>query len=130
MSVNPVGALIDRIKGWASSSDAGDLRDYLQEHAISERDQHLEEISTCQPGAQVEIMGTVKIVAIRPRDVAPAVEIELSDPSGTVHVVWLGRRKIPGIVAGRTLKVCGRLTCNTERPTIFNPRYELLPLSR
>ena len=27
----------------------------------------------------------------------------------------------------RTIVVRGRLTCNTDNPTIYNPRYELKP---
>lgn len=87
-------------------------------------------ISQCQPGAQVEVVGNIRSVSVAPSAKSPALEIELYDGSGVVTVVWMGRRTIPGIVAGRTVKVCGRLTCNTDRPTIFNPRYELRPLSR
>ena len=69
----------------------------------------------------------VRSVTIRPQGKTPALEIELYDGSGSVTVVWLGRRRIPGIDAGRTIVVRGRLTCNTDNPTIYNPRYELKP---
>jgi RecG-like helicase len=87
-------------------------------------------IGQCQPGSQVEVVGSIRSVSVQPSLKSPSLEIELYDGSGVVTVVWMGRRTIPGIVAGRTVKVCGRLTCNTDRPTIFNPRYELRPLSR
>ena len=87
-------------------------------------------IGQCQPGSQVEVVGNIRSVSVQPSLKSPSLEIELYDGSGVVTVVWMGRRTIPGIVAGRTVKVCGRLTCNTDRPTIFNPRYELRPLSR
>lgn len=87
-------------------------------------------IGLCQPGSQVEVVGNIRSVSVQPSLKSPSLEIELYDGSGVVTVVWMGRRTIPGIVAGRTLKVCGRLTCNTDRPIIFNPRYELRPLSR
>ena len=102
----------------------------LQEIFGALSDAETQQISRCQPGARIEIVGTVRSVSIAPTIKNPALEIELYDGSGVVTVVWMGRRSIPGIVAGRTMKVCGRLTCNTERPTIFNPRYELRPLSR
>lgn len=102
----------------------------LQQQFGDTPDPLVQEIETCSPGSRVEIIGTVRAVSIRPQGLSPAVEIELTDGSGVVKVVWLGRRKIPGIVAGRTMKVCGRLTCNTDRPTIFNPKYELRPLKR
>jgi RecG-like helicase len=89
-----------------------------------------QQISQCQPGAQVEVVGSIRSVSVAPSTKSPALEIQLYDGSGVISVVWMGRRTIPGIVAGRTVKVCGRLTCNTDRPIIFNPRYELRPLSR
>ena len=54
-------------------------------------------------------------------------EVELRDGSGGVTLVWLGRRQIPGIDAGRTLKVQGRISCHEGRRLVYNPRYELLP---
>jgi RecG-like helicase len=87
-------------------------------------------IGQCQSGAQVEVVGNIRSVSVAPSTKSPALEIELYDGSGVVTVVWMGRRTIPGIVAGRTVKVCGRLTCNNDRSIIFNPRYELKPLSR
>ena len=57
----------------------------------------------------------------------PALEIELSDTTGRIFVVWLGRRRIPGIHVGRRMVIHGRLNCVSEHPTVFNPRYELLP---
>ena len=60
---------------------------------------------------------------------APALEVELYDGSGSISVVWLGRRRIPGIDPGRRMVVHGRLTCATENPTIYNPRYELKPMA-
>lgn len=87
-------------------------------------------IGQCQSGAQVEVVGNIRSVSVAPSTKSPALEIELYDGSGVVTVVWMGRRMIPGIVAGRTVKVRGRLTCNADRSIIFNPRYELKPLSR
>jgi hypothetical protein len=87
-------------------------------------------IDDCQPGAHIEIVGVVKVLPDRSLDQPPAVEIEVFDSTGVIRVIWLGRRKIPGIVEGRTIKICGRLTCNTEQPTIFNPRYELRPIKQ
>ena len=40
--------------------------------------------------------------------------------------MWLGRRQIPGIDLGRTLKVWGRISCHEGRRLIYNPRYELM----
>ena len=45
---------------------------------------------------------------------------------GRLRVVWLGRRRIPGIDAGTELQLEGMLTVKEGMPTMFNPRYEIL----
>jgi cytochrome c-type biogenesis protein CcmE len=84
-----------------------------------------ERIDCCHPGQQVTVRGMVRSMTLRPRGSVPALEIELYDGSGSVTVVWMGRRRIPGITPGRTMVVSGRLT--GDGPTIYNPRYELKP---
>jgi RecG-like helicase len=101
----------------------------LQQQIREAEDEELTAIDCCTPGETVTIRGMVRSVTLRPRSTVPALEIELYDGSGSVSVVFLGRRRIPGIDAGRRMVVCGRLTCNAENPTIYNPRYELKPLS-
>ena len=48
---------------------------------------------------KVVVGGTLKTVTLRPRGGVPALEAELYDGSGSINVVWLGRRRIGGIVA-------------------------------
>ena len=43
-----------------------------------------------------------------------------------LRVVWLGRRRVPGIEAGAEIRVEGMLARGKDIPTIFNPRYEIL----
>lgn len=90
---------------------------------------NLTRIDCCSPGAEVTVRGMVRSMTLRPKGAVPALEIELYDGSGSVSVIWLGRRRIPGIEPGRSMVVTGRLTCNTDSPTIYNPRYELKPVS-
>ena len=61
-------------------------------------------------------------MTINPRAGHPALEVELRDGSGAVTLVWLGRRQIPGIDCGRTLKVWGRISCHEGRRLVYNPR--------
>jgi RecG-like helicase len=83
-------------------------------------------IRTCEDRQQVALTGTIATVTLNPRDGHPALEVELRDGSGAVTVVWLGRRQISGIEAGRTIKVWGRISCHENRRVLYNPRYELL----
>ena len=83
-------------------------------------------IKTCEDRQVVSLTGTVATVTINPRGGYPALEVELRDGSGAVTLVWLGRRQIAGIDPGRSIKVCGRISCHEGKRVIYNPRYELL----
>jgi RecJ-like exonuclease len=84
-------------------------------------------IRNCEDRQQVSLTGSISTVTITPRAGHPALEVELRDGSGAVTLVWLGRRQIPGIDPGRTLKIWGRISCHEGKRLIYNPRYELLP---
>jgi len=75
----------------------------------------------------VRVAGTLRTVTLRPRAGVPALVAELYDGSGSISLVWLGRRQIPGIEPGRSLVASGRVTRDHDQPVIFNPRYELRP---
>jgi hypothetical protein len=83
-------------------------------------------VTACQIGQTVSVAGTVRCVRLAPLAGAPTFEVDLYDGSGTVRLVFLGRRNIPGLTAGRALVAEGRLTRRDDRMTLFNPRYELI----
>ena len=83
-------------------------------------------IQECEDRQRVQLTGTVSTVTINPRAGHPALEVELRDGSGAVTLVWLGRRQIPGIDCGQTLKVWGRISCHDGERLVYNPRYELM----
>jgi hypothetical protein len=45
---------------------------------------------------------------------------------GRLRVIWLGRRRVPGIDAGTEVRLDGMLAVRDGVPTMFNPRYEIL----
>jgi len=73
------------------------------------------------------VCGTLRSVTLRPRAGVPALEAELYDGSGSISLVWLGRRHIAGIEPGRRLRVSGMVTDAEGNLAIFNPGYELVP---
>ena len=85
-------------------------------------------VTACALGTPVQVAGKVRAVVLRPRAGIPTLEAELYDGTGTVMLVWLGRRRIRGVDPGRTLVARGRLTRHDGRPSIYNPAYELRPL--
>jgi hypothetical protein len=84
-----------------------------------------EPVSACRKGEVVTVTGRLKSVVYTPRETVPTLEAELFDGSGSVTLVWLGRRRIAGIEPGRTLSAHGRFASFDGRQVIYNPRYEL-----
>lgn len=74
------------------------------------------------------VCGAVRSVTLRPRVNVPALVVELYDGSKTLNLIWLGRRRIAGIVPGTFLTAHGRVTFKHGIPTIFNPSYEIKPV--
>jgi hypothetical protein len=67
----------------------------------------------------------LRTVTQRPHGPSLTMEADLWDGTGSIRLVWLGRRDIPGIQPGRRMVVHGRLTAVDGEPAIFNPTYEL-----
>ncbi len=89
--------------------------------------------SGCQPaagcwqGQRVTIIGRLRSVDLRPTDALATLHAELYDGTDSVSLIWLGRRSIPGVVTGRTVKAKGRLAMRDGHKVIYNPDYELMP---
>ena len=85
----------------------------------------------CRPIAEVpersivSIHGVLTSVAERPVGGGTALHAELDDGSDRVTLVWLGRRRLGGVLPGRSLTAHGRLGCNAGVKVLYNPRYEL-----
>jgi RecG-like helicase len=126
-SMNGVGLFGRTWRRLTESTDDRLIRQSAEDHERRHPDEPVSRIDACTPGEEVTLAGHVATLANRPEGNAPALEIELTDGSGRVFVVWLGRRRIPGIHEGRRLVIHGRLNCVADHPTVYNPRYELLP---
>ncbi len=77
--------------------------------------------------SDASVCGSVRSVTLRPRVNVPALVVELYDGSKTLNLIWLGRRRIGGIVPGTYLTARGRVTFKHGIPTMFNPAYEIKP---
>lgn len=76
---------------------------------------------------RANVSGVLRSVTLRPRETVPALEAELYDGSGSLDVVWLGRRRIAGVEPGRRARLEGLVCIQGGRRTMYNPRYELSP---
>lgn len=76
---------------------------------------------------RVEVCGEIRRMVVKPRAGIPAVEVEISDGTGELTVIFSGRQRIPGIGHNRGLTVCGVAHTEGSRRVMLNPRYRLLP---
>ena len=71
------------------------------------------------------LRGTITVLTMKPRSGTPWLEAEFTDGSGTLTLIWMGRRDIPGVTAGRELEVTGRVSWVDGRRRMYNPHYQL-----
>ncbi|CAN5226787.1 MAG: OB-fold nucleic acid binding domain-containing protein [Nocardioides sp.] len=116
------GRIRTSLSRWANASeqnarDLREARDVSSDVAISDA-----------PDREVvSLSGSIQTVTLRPRGGVPALEAELFDGTGSIVLVWLGRRRITGITPGRTVRAKGRIGRQDGFRVMFNPRYELMP---
>ena len=79
----------------------------------------------CARGEEVTMLGRLRSVEACPKAANASVQAEFFDGTDPVTLVWIGRRRIPGIDPGRTLLVRGRIGDRDGRKVIYNPYYEL-----
>ncbi|GAA3821849.1 OB-fold nucleic acid binding domain-containing protein [Nocardioides panacisoli] len=109
------------ISRWANASEA-EARDLRATFTADDR----ECIDAAPDRTPVRLRGSLRTVTLRPRGGVPALEAELYDGTGTLTLVWLGRRRIAGIDPGRAIEVAGRIGSHEGTRVIYNPKYELL----
>lgn len=85
-------------------------------------------IGDVKPRQEFTVAGEISSVRIVPRAGSPSLEATVNDGSGSLVVVWTGRRQIPGVGPGKRLVVSGRGAPHGAggRLLVLNPRYELL----
>jgi RecJ-like exonuclease len=113
--------LARRLLAEAEQLDAEDLQDDVDRSGARP-------VVTCAHGEPVTVTGRLRSVVYTPKETVPTVDAELFDGSGSVHLVWLGRRRICGIEPGRLVTARGRVAEHGGRLVIFNPWYELRPV--
>ena len=83
--------------------------------------------AACWQGQKVTVIGRLRAVDLKPTDALATLVAELYDGTDAIQLIWLGRRSIPGVETGRTVRAKGRLAVRDGRKVIYNPDYELMP---
>jgi len=76
------------------------------------------------PRQHVKLAGVVERITVRPTQGFQSLEAVLSDGTGEVTAVWLGRTSIPGLVLGSRLVLEGVLGEDRGVRRLINPSYD------
>ncbi|HJE52548.1 MAG TPA: OB-fold nucleic acid binding domain-containing protein [Tessaracoccus flavescens] len=98
--------------------EQSDLRELAAETGASQ-------LADCAPRSRVTLRGTVTSLTSDPRH--GWLEAEVSDGSGTLRVIWMGRDRLECLLPGRSVLVTGRLAEDEGRPVMYNPDFEVVP---
>lgn len=113
-----VNRMLRRLTTDAAELDADELSQNASESgARAARD--------CAPGQAATLLGRLRSVEMCPREEVATLEAELFDGTDAITLVWLGRRRIPGIEPGQTVLASGRVAERDGDKVIYNPYYEL-----
>jgi amino acid transporter len=81
--------------------------------------------SRTSPGKAI-VEGRVISLAIRPVEQNSVLAVDVSDGTGTLTALFYGRKQIPGVICGSTLRLQGTVGFKDSRPVMTNPMYELV----
>jgi hypothetical protein len=112
--------MIRKLTSDAAELDAHDLTRKAEESGATRA-------AECSCGQEVTVQGRLRSVELCPRAAVASLEAELFDGTEGVTLVWLGRRRIPGIEPGRTVRAHGRIAVRDGHKVLYNPYYELQP---
>jgi RecG-like helicase len=119
--VVPVGAA-----AVAATEAARPERDGFDEDPTGDGDATLAtRIGEARSRRRARVEGRVRAVRVEPMAGSPILECTVVDDTGTISVVFFGRRQIAGIGIGTLMTVEGMVIEHRGRLAIVNPVYQL-----
>ena len=115
--------MFERLSKPVRELDQEKLREFCEAHTEATP------ISGVHPRENAVIVGQINSLRIVPRsDGSQWLEATVTDGTGTVVVMWTGRRRIAGVNPGQKISVHGRGSPSGagRRLMLLNPEYELL----
>ena len=117
---------VSKFRSWLRSFYASDeeLAAYeLSEQAEIRGSTLIEEIDRGKP---IQVTGVIKSATVHPNSQVPTYEVEVFDGSGSLTVIWQGRKHVTGVEPGTRIEVEGRITFISGKPCLHNPVYKIL----
>lgn len=112
-------SLGDRFRRFLSSAEQLEAEDLVDQS----RQVGAVPLNECEVRQKVTVRGTITSVTASNTS---WLEADLNDGTGSVSLIWMGRRTLECVIPGRHLLVTGRLTEEEGRRVIFNPEFEVL----
>lgn len=81
-------------------------------------------IAEAPPRTPVKIAGVVRRITVHPEHGLEALEALLTDGTGEISVLWMGRRSIPGLTLGTHVVVEGVVGEQRQGRRMVNPSFE------
>jgi hypothetical protein len=82
-------------------------------------------MSRARPRIRGRFEGDVRRLRVQPQAGVRTLELQLTDGSGRLIVLFMGRRSIPGIECGSRLQIEGTPVAGEHGLMLYNPSYEL-----
>ncbi|MGH2580809.1 MAG: OB-fold nucleic acid binding domain-containing protein [Actinomycetota bacterium] len=74
--------------------------------------------------SRIKVAGVVKRITVRPLEGFESLEALISDGTGELSVLWMGRRSIPGLTLGTRIVVEGVVAVKRGGLKMVNPTFE------
>lgn len=116
---------VDRVRRFfhrMAESDEQRLREEIQ--AWASKVPSAVPIAEAPVRAPVTLAGVVKRITVHPEHGLEALEALLTDGTGEMSVMWMGRRAIPGLTLGTKLVVEGVIGEQRQGRRMVNPSFE------
>ena len=79
---------------------------------------------------RVGVRGVIDRITVAPATALPSftarARIEGGGVQQSIRIIWMGRRRVPGVEAGVELRFEGMVSRVEGVPTVYNPRYEII----
>lgn len=84
-------------------------------------------IGSLRPAGRATVQGRLRAAEVRPAKHSTMLACEVTDSTGALTALFYGRAHIAGMEPGRRIRLHGVVGIGDHgRPTMVNPRYELL----
>jgi len=103
---------------WSSEEDLVD-----EESADESGPVGAQAISSVKARERVGLFGEIQSVSASTPGAALSFQADLSDGTGHITLVWMGRDRVPGISPGVIMRVYGRTAQLGKELVMYNPRY-------